>query len=60
MTVGRAALVGLMERFLRGLPDPFLTLLEAYKLMYFLQEKETVFPTADQARIGCLIGKGLD
>ncbi len=38
MTPGRAALVGLMERYLRGLMDPFITLLEIHKLMYFLQE----------------------
>jgi hypothetical protein len=38
MTPGRAALVGLMDRYLRGLLDPFVTLLEIHKLMYFLQE----------------------
>lgn len=38
MTAGRAALVGLMDRYLRGLLDPFVTLLEVHKLMYFLQE----------------------
>jgi len=38
MTPGRAALVGLMDRYLRGLLDPFITLLEVHKLMYFLQE----------------------
>ena len=37
MTAGRAALVGLMERYLRGLLDPFVTLLETHKLMYFMQ-----------------------
>ena len=37
MTAGRAALVGLMERYLRGLLDPFVTLLEVHKLMYFQQ-----------------------
>ena len=37
MTPGRAALVGLMDRYLRGLLDPFVTLLEAHKLMYFMQ-----------------------
>ena len=37
MTAGRAALVGLMDRYLRGLLDPFVTLLEAHKLMYFMQ-----------------------
>ena len=37
MTSGRAALVGLMDRYLRGLLDPFVTLLEAHKLMYFMQ-----------------------
>jgi O-acetyl-ADP-ribose deacetylase (regulator of RNase III) len=38
MTAGRAALVGLMDRYLRGLLDPFVTLLELHKLMYFLQD----------------------
>ena len=38
MTRGRAALVGLMERYLSGLLDPFVTLLELHKLMYFMQE----------------------
>ncbi len=37
MTPGRAALVGLMNRYLNGLLDPFVTLLEAHKLMYFMQ-----------------------
>lgn len=38
MTKGRAALVGLMHRYLGGLLDPFVTLLEVHKLMYFMQE----------------------
>ena len=38
MTAGRAALVGLMHRYLRGLLDPYISLLEVHKLMYFLQE----------------------
>lgn len=38
MTEGRAALVGLMHRYLSGLLDPFVSLLEVHKLMYFLQE----------------------
>jgi O-acetyl-ADP-ribose deacetylase (regulator of RNase III) len=38
MTPGRAALVVLMERYLAGLLDPFVTLLELHKLMYFMQE----------------------
>ncbi|MEF8755582.1 MAG: macro domain-containing protein [Accumulibacter sp.] len=38
MTAGRAALVELMHRYLGGLLDPFVTLLEVHKLMYFLQE----------------------
>jgi O-acetyl-ADP-ribose deacetylase (regulator of RNase III) len=37
MTPGRAALVGLMNRYLAGLMDPTITLLEVHKLMYFLQ-----------------------
>ena len=37
MTNGRAALVGLMDRYLNGLLDPFVSLLEVHKLMYFMQ-----------------------
>lgn len=37
MTSGRAALVTLMDRYLRGLMDPFVSLLEVHKLMYFMQ-----------------------
>ena len=38
MTPGRAALVELMRRYLAGLLDPFVTLLEVHKLAYFMQE----------------------
>jgi O-acetyl-ADP-ribose deacetylase (regulator of RNase III) len=38
MTAGRAALVELIHRYLGGLLDPFVTLLEIHKLMYFMQE----------------------
>lgn len=38
MTAGRAALVVLIDRYLSGLLDPFVTLLEVHKLMYFMQE----------------------
>jgi O-acetyl-ADP-ribose deacetylase (regulator of RNase III) len=38
MTAGRAALVLLVHRYLSGLLDPFVTLLELHKLMYFMQE----------------------
>lgn len=38
MTPGRAALVELMQRYLNGLLDPFISLLELHKLMYFMQE----------------------
>ena len=37
MTAGRAALVSLMSRYLGGLMDPSVSLLEVHKLMYFLQ-----------------------
>jgi O-acetyl-ADP-ribose deacetylase (regulator of RNase III) len=37
MTAGRAALVSLMDRYLGGLMDPTVSLLEVHKLMYFLQ-----------------------
>ena len=38
MTAGRAVLVGLMRRYLAGLMDPFVSLLEVHKLLYFDQE----------------------
>lgn len=38
MTPGRAALVELMNRYLGGLLDPFVSLLEVHKLLYFMQE----------------------
>jgi O-acetyl-ADP-ribose deacetylase (regulator of RNase III) len=38
MTTGRAALIGLVRRYLAGLLDPTVSLLEVHKLMYFLQE----------------------
>jgi len=37
MTKGRAALVALMHRYLDGFMDPFVTLLQVHKLMYFMQ-----------------------
>ncbi len=38
MTIGRAALLGLMRRYLLAVMDPTVTLLEVHKLMYFMQE----------------------
>lgn len=38
MTLGQAALIVLIDRYLKGLLDPFVSLLEIHKLMYFLQE----------------------
>jgi len=38
MTPSRACMIQLMDRYLAGLLDPFVTLLEIHKLMYFLQE----------------------
>ena len=38
MTVGRAALLGLMKRYLKAVMDPSISLLEIHKLMYFMQE----------------------
>jgi O-acetyl-ADP-ribose deacetylase (regulator of RNase III) len=37
MTASRAALVGLMHRYLEGLLDPTISLLEVHKLLYFMQ-----------------------
>lgn len=38
MTAGRAALVVLINQYLGGFLDPFVSLLEVHKLMYFMQE----------------------
>lgn len=38
MTLGRAALLALMGRYLRSLMDDSISLLEIHKLLYFLQE----------------------
>ncbi|HUT94380.1 MAG TPA: macro domain-containing protein [Thermoguttaceae bacterium] len=38
MTAGRAALLGLMRRYLAAAMDPYVSLLEIHKLMYFMQE----------------------
>lgn len=37
LTEGRASLILLMDRYLQGFMDPFVSLLEVHKLMYFLQ-----------------------
>ncbi|AGX88303.1 type II toxin-antitoxin system antitoxin DNA ADP-ribosyl glycohydrolase DarG [Candidatus Symbiobacter mobilis] len=37
MTPGRAALVKLVSRYIQGLLDPTISLLEVHKLMYFIQ-----------------------
>lgn len=49
MTPGRAALVGLMDRYLGGLLDPFVTLLEVHKLMYFM--KVSGEPAVEKLRV---------
>ncbi|MGI0080552.1 MAG: type II toxin-antitoxin system antitoxin DNA ADP-ribosyl glycohydrolase DarG [Nitrososphaerales archaeon] len=38
MTPGRAVLIDLMVRYLAAVLDPFVSLLEIHKLMYFMQE----------------------
>lgn len=38
MTPGRAVLIELMNRYLAAVLDPFVSLLEIHKLMYFMQE----------------------
>lgn len=38
MTPGRAALIAIIKRYQQGMFDPFISLLEVHKLMYFLQE----------------------
>ena len=60
MTAGRATLVGLVNHYLSSLLDPFVTLLEVHKLMYFMQvageplrlnyKKEVYGPYAENLR----------
>ena len=60
MTLGRATLVALVHRYLSGLLDPYASLLEIQKLMYFIQvageplrlryEKGPYGPYADNLR----------
>jgi O-acetyl-ADP-ribose deacetylase (regulator of RNase III) len=38
MTPGRAVLIELMSRYVAAVMDPFVSLLEVHKLMYFMQE----------------------
>lgn len=38
MTAGRAVLIELIQRYLSGLLDPTVSLLEVHKLLYFMQE----------------------
>ncbi len=38
MTPGRAVLIELMSRYLAAVMDPYVTLLEIHKMMYFMQE----------------------
>jgi len=38
MTMGQAALIALIDRYLKGFLDPLVSLLEIHKLMYFMQE----------------------
>lgn len=38
MTAGRAVLIELIQRYLAGLLDPTVSLLEVHKLLYFMQE----------------------
>jgi O-acetyl-ADP-ribose deacetylase (regulator of RNase III) len=53
MTKGRAALLCLMTRYLEAAMDPFVTLLEIHKLMYFTQEAgETLRLSYTKAKYG--------
>jgi len=51
MTPGRAALLGLMQRYMIPLMDDAVTLLELHKLMYFMQE------AGEQLRLEFVKGK---
>lgn len=54
MTPGQASLVALMHRYLSGLMDPFVSLLEIHKLMYFLKAAGEPMPklTFEAKRFG--------
>ena len=55
MTKGRAALLRLMRRYLAAVMDPFVTLLEIHKLMYFMQEAgEGLRLRYEKARMGLM------
>jgi hypothetical protein len=51
MTEGRAALILLMQRYLSGLMDPFVTLLEVHKLLYFMQVSEEMHEVEKQRKL---------
>jgi hypothetical protein len=50
MTPGRAALVGLVRRYMSGLMDPFVSLLEVHKLMYFARGSRPPSPHRSPGR----------
>lgn len=50
VTKGQAALIILMHRYLNGLLDPFISLLEIHKLMYFLQESGQILNLKYEAK----------
>jgi len=53
MTSARAVLIALMDRYVKGLLEPFVTLLEVQKLLYFMQEAgEPLKLDFQQARYG--------
>ena len=54
MTPGQASLIALMHRYLSGLMDPFVSLLEVHKLMYFLKAAGEPMPklTFEAKRFG--------
>lgn len=69
MTAGQATLVMLMDRYLKGMLDPFVSLLEVHKLMYFLKaageplprltfEKGTYGPYSKDLRHGLIRMEG--
>lgn len=44
MTAGQAALIALLDRYLKGMLDPVVSLLEVHKLMYFLKSAGEPLP----------------
>lgn len=57
MTLGSALIIVLVQRYLRGLLDPTVSLLEVHKLLYFMQEAGEPLRLKYEKRIMALMHK---